>query len=334
VGCGCGAGAGPAALSLPAAALCWAVFGPAVALARFGAAVVLHFATRLPAAAGHEESDPLATLSAIAKPAFALGLATALAQSGHRGHFPVSLPGPAVAMFEGIAGFVAGTFAPCTTAAVALAGMLRGIAPFAAAGILVAAGLVPPPNFRRSHGTRPHDARGSRPHDARLGLAIVALGCATLAARHGGGFVHPRLVPFLWLAVPGALLVARSRGGTELRLGACVPALMLAALVGGSPIPGPGAAAGAPDDLYPGEAIAFTGTTATIRGRTVLVRYAITCCRADASALVLPTNLRLRLAANTWVAIRGTVARDDAGLFVRATEWKHVAPPADPYLYR
>jgi uncharacterized membrane protein YcgQ (UPF0703/DUF1980 family) len=121
---------------------------------------------------------------------------------------------------------------------------------------------------------------------------------------------------------------------TATRLGAGVPTLMLAALVSGSPIPGPGVAAGAPDDLYPGETIAFTGTTTSVRGRTALVRYAITCCRADASALVLRTNLRLRVAPNTWIALRGTIARDESGLLVRANEWARVAPPADPYLYR
>jgi hypothetical protein len=237
-----------------------------------------------------------------------------------------------LALLEGVGGLIAGAVAPCTTAAVALAGMLRGIAPLAAAGILVSSGLVPPPNFRYPLGSRTHDARR---HDARFGLAIVALGCAIVAARHGGGFVHPRLAPLLWLAVPGALVAARVRRGTSARLGAWAPAMMLAALVTGSPLPGPGVAAGTPDDLYPGEGIAFAGTTmATESGRTTLVRYTITCCRADASAIALPTSLRLRATPGTWIAVRGTIERNESGLFLRAQSWKRIAAPLDPYLYR
>jgi hypothetical protein len=335
-GCGCGPSAGPAALSLPAAALCWAIFGPAVALARFGAALVLHTLAR-PSPDDHEEPDPLGTLAAIAAPAFFLAVATALAQSGQLARPWFSIPGPAIAPLEGLAGVAVGAFAPCTTAAVALAGMLRGSAPFASAGILAAAGLISPPNFRRSH--RPsgsngaHDFRGAQGYDAGFGLVIVAVGCAMLAARHGGGFVHPRLVPVLWLAVPGALLVAHARWRTS-RLGAMVPALMLAALVSGSPVPGPGANAGAPDDLFPGEAFAFTGTATTVRGKTVLLRYAITCCRADASAIIVPTDLRLGPVPGSWIEARGTTERDESGLYLHAQSWKRIAAPQDPYLYR
>jgi uncharacterized membrane protein YcgQ (UPF0703/DUF1980 family) len=109
---------------------------------------------------------------------------------------------------------------------------------------------------------------------------------------------------------------------------------MLAALVLGSPPPAAPLGSETLDDLYSGEAIAFTGVAQTIDGRTTLVRYAITCCRADASAIVLPTNLHLRLPRDAWLALRGTIARDESGFYARASTWRRVAAPADPYLYR
>jgi uncharacterized membrane protein YcgQ (UPF0703/DUF1980 family) len=109
---------------------------------------------------------------------------------------------------------------------------------------------------------------------------------------------------------------------------------MFAMLAFGSPAPPSTAATSALDGIYPGEAIAFSGIATLVRGRTTLVRYAITCCRADATALALPTDLRLRFRGERWLAVRGTIARDDDGLFVHATEWQHIPPPPDPYLYR
>jgi hypothetical protein len=330
-GCGCGAAAGPAALSLPAAGLCWATFGPVVALARFGAAALLHARSGTHAgrqrndAESRDDPDPLEQLGAIALPAFGLALATAIVQSAHPGPTLGRAPAVLVAILEGVAGLVAGTFAPCCTAAVALAAMLRVTAPFASAGILVTAGLVP--------ARRPAPYRIAR-YDGRFGIALLGFGCAALALHGGSGFVHPRLVPLLWAAAPGAFIAARARKATSARFGALVPAAMLAALVLGSPPPDSPIGSETLDGLYAGEPVAFTGVAATINGRTTLVRYAITCCRADASAVTLPTNLHLRLPRDTWLAFRGTIARDESGFYARATAWRRVQPPADPYLYR
>jgi hypothetical protein len=325
-GCGCGAAAGPAALSLPAAALCWFAFGPAVALARLAAAAVLHASLGPRARNAAAEPDPLQQLGAIAVPAFGLALATAFVQASHPGPEFARLPGVVVALLEGAAGLLAGSVAPCCTAAIALAAMLRSTAPFTAAGMLLTAGLVP-------HWGRVAAQTVPR-HDARFGLALVALACATLAVRGGSGFIHPRLVPLLWLTIPAALVAARTRPVSTAKLGALAPAAMLAALVLGSPPPVAPLGTGTLDGLYAGEAIDFTGVAVALNGRTALVRYAITCCRADATAVVLPTNLQLRLPPGTWLTLRGTIAREDAGYFAHAMTWRRVPAPADPYLYR
>lgn len=330
-GCGCGSAAGPAALSLPAAGLCWATFGPVVALARFGVAALLHVRRgRHPGkswdgAESPYDIDPLDQLNAIALPAFGLALATTVLQAVHPGPSLGRAPAFLVAILEGVAGLVAGTFAPCCTAAVALAAMLRVTAPFASAGLLVTAGLVPARRLAPNRGAR---------YDGRFGIALLGLACAVLALHGGSGFVHPRLVPLLWAALPAAFIAARARTTTAARFGALVPAAMLAALVLGSPPPESPIGSETLDALYAGEAIAFTGLAEPIDGRTTLVRYAITCCRADASAVTLPTNLHLRLPRDTWIALRGTIARDESGFYARATTWRRVQPPADPYLYR
>jgi hypothetical protein len=323
LGCGCGAAAGPAALSLPTAALCWMTFGPAVALGRLAAAWLARGWFERRHTGDVRAPDPLRELAALAGPAFALGLGTALLQSGYEP--PVRVAPAFVPALEIALGLFAGAFAPCTTAAVALAAMLRVTAPFAAAGMLVSAGLVPP---LRPGRTLP------AAYDARLGLALLCAACLWLALRGGSGFVHPRLVPLVWLAIPGAGFAFAKLPASATRFGALAPAAMLAALVFGSPLPATRSLSATLDDVYPGEPVAFIGAALTANGRTVLVRYAITCCRADATALVLPADRRLPVERDAWLRIRGTIAQDATGTFVRVRDWQRVVPPSDPYLYR
>jgi hypothetical protein len=326
LGCGCGSAAGPAALSLPAAALCWTVFGPDVALVRFGAAAALHAFGRRSENL-HAEPDVLGQLLSIAVPAFALALATTLLGIGTGLRWPAGLPAPVALGVQFGAGFAAGTFAPCSTAAVALAAMLRGPSPFAAAGMLASAGIVPvrrPSMLPKANGTR----------EASLSIALVGLACAALAVRGGSGLVNPRLVPLLWLALPAALAGLRTRPVTRTRFGVVAPLLMAAALVLGSPVPQTRAPASTLDDVYPGEAIAFLGRATYLRRRTTLVRYAITCCRADATAIVVPTTIPFRFANGAWLRVRGTIAEDGQGAIVRVTSWQRVRAPADPFTYR
>jgi hypothetical protein len=332
LGCGCGPGAGYAALSLPAAALCWTVFGPLPALARFGAAALLQGLAGRSHPRCHPRqtpaSDPLEQLGIVAVAAFALALSMSALSSvaaASPAHLTARLV-PLVPLAEGLAGLVAGALAPCATAAVAMAAMLRLSAPLAAAGILATAGLV--------RWQRPARTCLSAPYGARIGLILLGLACAALALRNGSGFVHPRLVPLLWLAVPAAGAAWFAQPTTHVRFGAAAPAAMLAALVLGSPVPASLLGSSTLDDLYPGEPIAFTGVVNGAAGPTTLVRFAITCCRADATAIALPTNLHLRLGRDTWLEVSGTIARGAAGTYLRAERWRRVAAPADPYVYR
>jgi hypothetical protein len=342
LGCGCGPGAGYAALSLPATALCWTVFGPVPALARFAAAALLQlFAGRSRAAvrpagsagcthAGEsaERTDPLEQLGFVGAGAFAIALATSAfanerAAAGLRALSHLSL---ITAVAESAAGLIAGAIAPCATSAVALAAMLRLPAPLAALGILASAGLVP--RFRRP----PRAVRAL--YDARAALVLLGVACALLALRGGSGFVHPRLVPLLWLVLPAVVVAFVAHPTTNARFAALAPCAMLIALVLGSPVPAVPLGSGTIEDLYPGKTLAFTGVASSAAGATTLLRYAITCCRADATAIVLPTNLRLTLPRDTWLTVSGTVANGPGGTYLRATRWQRVAPPADPYVYR
>jgi len=326
--CGCACPGTPAALSLPATALCWLNFGPAVALARFAAALLLARRTRSAAspAAAADDDDPLAQLAAIAAPAFAFGVAAALIPS-----VPVFPPGaaPWLPWLEIIAGAGAGAIAPCATTAVALAGSMRGGAPLAAAGVLLTAGLVRFPRPRAAETARPEQPAQS----ARIPLALLTAACIAVAIGDGGGFVHPRLVPLIWLASAGAAVAIRRSQTTTARHPAAAPLVLLVALAFGSPLPQAGAGSASLDDVYPGETIAFTGRAILRDGATALVRYAMTCCRADATAIVVPLDRALPVPPNAWVALTGSIAAGDHR-YVLVRSWHIVVRPDDPYLYR
>ena len=330
LGCGCGSRAGPAALSLPATGLCWLTFGPGVALARFGAALLLEVSGAFgrPQRDGrrHGIEDPMAELTTIGAAAFALGVVTAVLQSGFR--LPWDVAAGIATPLEVIAGVAAGWLAPCSTAAIAMAAMLRGPAPFAAAGMLATAGLIPVLPRGRHNATAPNAVQSSS-----ASMALVGLACFVLAVRGGAGFVHPRLVPLLWFGVAVAALVSPRRPVTQSRYAVAVPAAMIASLVLGSPLPSAQAVTSTLDDVYPGEPIAFTGATLDRPGTTALVRYAITCCRADATAIIVPVDRSLPVAPNSWVALRGTIAYGATGAYVRVRSWHNVPRPSDPYLY-
>jgi hypothetical protein len=348
LGCGCGPGAGYAALSLPATALCWTVFGPAPALARFAVAATLQAvmfrkpphprsgSASCPRAgvAGRADPrtidsiDPLEQLAFVAVASFATSLALP-AMAGFAASRPQSPFAPSAfvaALVEAIAGLVAGSVAPCATAAVAMAAMLRPTASSAAIGILCTAGLIPRLRIGRRHATPRYDAR--------FGLALLCCACLALALHGGRGFIHPRLLPLVWFAIPAAAAALVARPLTSARFGALAPGAMAAALVLGSPLPPAALGNGTLDDLYPGEPIGFTGVANDAGGTISLVRYAITCCRADASAIVLPTNLNIRVSRNAWLTVDGTIAAGPAGTYLRVARWERIAPPADPFIYR
>ncbi|MFZ1124604.1 MAG: hypothetical protein WAN59_05645, partial [Candidatus Baltobacteraceae bacterium] len=165
-------------------------------------------------------------------------------------------------------------------------------------------------------------------------LALVAAACAGLALRGGAGLVSPRLAPVVAAAVPLALLCAvRPRRGTA-PAGWLAPAALLAALALGSPPPAYVATETTLGDLFPGERITFTGSAHRSGAATVLQRFAITCCRADAAPVALRTRRPLPVAEGSWLEASGEIVADAGGAALSVERWRRVKPPADPFVYR
>lgn len=71
-------------------------------------------------------------------------------------------------------------------------------------------------------------------------------------------------------------------------------------------------------------------------GAFVLARFAIFCCAADAvpySARVVPPDASVEFKDDQWLEVRGTLAKDDQGFFVEATEIETIEEPSSPYIY-
>ncbi len=328
-GCGCGRRA-PGALSLPATALCWIAFGPVVALARLAAGFALlafqRRRNRRDVASDAEPSDAFAELLMLG-PCAALAVTLAGALGGVATHLDGSAASQA-ALFA--AGLVLGAVAPCATAAVAIAAALEPVAGAAAAGILASGGFVSTGWYRRRKRSSPATPPPAlRAVASRIALAL-ALG--TLSVRGAGGFVNPRLLP---LAAGGAVLaLVGLRRPTRSRRAALVPAILIAALAAGSPVPPDAANATRLDEAYAGERLAFVGRAHRSGDATVLERPIITCCRADASAVALRTSGRLPITDGTWIAATGVLLAAHDGLVLQPERWRIVVAPADPFLYR
>jgi len=309
---GCGCGGAPGALAALPFALCWLAVGPLPALARAAGALAV---LRLRDGRGHagEPADPLETLAGLVPFALAGALLDGVLPAWHL---------PPAAAFAG--GALAGALAPCTAGSVALAAALAATSPAAAAGLLATAGIVPPP---AGHGS------GGAP--GRWPAAALALACALLAWRHGAGFVHPRLVAPVAAAALGAAVAAVRGGRARIGAGWLGPAVALAALIAGSPAPPlPPADATAPAGGFAGQPVRFVGVARRDGGATALVRYAITCCRADARAIALRLDHRANVPDGTWLAADGVLAQTPTGLVLHARSVTRIAAPADPYVYR
>jgi hypothetical protein len=314
---GCGCGAGPSARSLPAFAAALIVFGPLVAAARLGAAIVVEKLTRRTGCGDHDDSV-LGAVRAIVP--FAIGGAVLLpllpAIAG--AHAPVLIVSTAAAL----AAFVS---APCALGSIGLAAIARGIAPAAAVGFLCVAGICDLRVWRRG----PERRAG---HDC-IAYALAFAACALAAVRGGGALVNPRFTPALWICALACAYLAhryRKHARPALRIG---PSIMLAGCVLGTPAPVYHATQTTLAGAFPGERIDFTGAVVTSEKRTSLVRYAITCCRADAA----PISIRLDSAVaarSGWARARGTLVLRDGELRLRAEEIEAVPAPADPFVYR
>lgn len=313
----CGCSRPPAALSLPAAAASWLLFGPAIALGRLAAAVLCSRLQKNDACA--VESTALVELAGIvpfAAGAAAIACATGAVPALRHLSVPIAFAAGCAAAFLA---------APCGIGAVALAGSLRAASPPAAYGFLCIAGLADLRTFvRRSPVAHAHDA---------VAYASLAAGCALVAIRNGAGLVHPHFTAALWACAVASLALAirfRRRAHGALR-GA--PALMLAGAVFAAPAPQYHATETTLSDAFPGERVDFTGLLTRTGSASTLVRYAITCCRADAAPVVLRLE-RAPRDAEGWMHARGVLEGVDGRLRLRADSLHAVRAPADPFVYR
>jgi uncharacterized membrane protein YcgQ (UPF0703/DUF1980 family) len=87
-------------------------------------------------------------------------------------------------------------------------------------------------------------------------------------------------------------------------------------------------------DIFPGERLSFTGVLTRNGRAAALVRYAITCCRADAAPIVVRLAQAPSLAQGTWVRADGIVAETASGLALFAERITPVPALSDPFLYR
>ena len=315
---GCGCGTGPSARSLPAAAAAWLIFGPLVAVARFAAGVVVDRVRTRKDQCVHHDDSPLAQLAVI-MPLSVVGAAITLFGSAF---FTRHTPGPIAFASAAIAAFF---ISPCAMGTIGIAAAIRGTLPSAAAGFLCVAGIV---DLR----TWLHRSARRWAHDA-LAYAIGAVACALVAARGGAGMVHPIIAIVLWpCAIACACLAWHYRRESEWRL-RTAPAVMFAGSILGAPPPQYHATETSLVDAFAGEHLDFTGLITTTGNATTLVRYAITCCRADAAPIVIRlANPQRNL--HGWMRAQGTLVQTGDGLQLRSWSLRAVTPPADPFVYR
>lgn len=319
---GCGCGAGPSARSLPATAATWLLFGPYVALARFGAAAIVGgFLSRCRT---HDERDgagdlrPLGDLAAVVPAALFAGAATQLSTLFETSHVSAIESAIGGALF----GFVA---APCGLGAVAIAGALHQRDPIAAAGFLCVAGIAD---------TRALRARWNACGGADAFAYLMLAGALAIVAwRHGDALVHPAFAaPIAGCAVVAACLAffARQQRCAALRV---APAVMLAGALLSAPPPRYHATETTMRDLFAGERLSFTGTLVRGSANTAIVRYAITCCRADAAPIAVRLARAPAYRSGTWLRVEGVMEDRAGAMQLRARRVQRVAAPNDPFLY-
>ncbi len=312
---GCGCGAGPSARSIPAAVAAGTVFGAPIAVARV---LVASLAARIVPVREHMHSNLLGELVHLVPAAL---LAAEMMQIVPM--LPLHGLHPAALWLAGaLLGLVA---SPCALGGVALAASLRASAPLAALGILCTAGVIP---------TRLRFHSDKEPHDS-LAYLLVAIACGLIAARHGGTFVHPRMtLPLVLCAVYCAVMAVRFRAAAARSTPRLAAAVALAVVVIGAPQPIYHASETTLADAFAGERVDFTGVAVTDRARSALVRYAITCCRADAAPVSLVVDRDLSHLSGHWMQARGTIENDDGALRLHVAELTPIAPPLDPFAYR
>jgi hypothetical protein len=314
---GCGCEGGPSARSLPAAIATALAFGPIPALFRFFGAFI---AARLmrSRSCDHRASLP-AQLAALLPAGILAGIVLHLFGSVDLARVAVPLQFAAGMAF----GFVA---APCALGAVPLAAALHARSACAAIGMLCICGIADLRALVRARSTHAG-------HDA-LAYAIAASASFVVAVRGGDALVHPRFaIPLGCSAVACAVLAVLHRRAQCART-RIAPALMLAGALLGAPVPSYDATETTMADIFPGEHLTFTGTLVHGRGADALVRFAITCCRADAAPVVVRLTRTLTLRAGTWLRADGAIVRNGDELRLSPQRIEAIAPPGDPFIYR
>jgi hypothetical protein len=318
----CGCGRGPSARSLPAAAAASLAFGPVVAAARcLGAVLVASLLRRrLPCASEqHRQAHPLGELAAVLPAAAVAGVAMQLFAA-----FDPQRLSPLGNVLLGAAlGFTA---APCGLGAIAVAAALRVHAPLAAAAFLCIAGIVDLRTFRAPLGvTAEHDA---------FAYLLLAVALGVVALRGGDELVRPEFAPAIGCCAVAALACValyRCRRSPKARV---APLLMLIGALAGAPPPRYYATETTMTDLFPGERLTFTGALTRKGSASAIVRYAITCCRADASPVAVRLERPPPYPTGTWLRVGGRVESFAGDLRLVAERADRVAAPTDPFIYR
>lgn len=321
---GCGCQRGPSARSIPATAATWVVFGPGVAIARFLAAVAVGRIVEMRwHATAHCESGArphlLGELAALLPAALVAGAVGQLSLLGS-----VSQLSPLAQIAGGaLLGFAA---SPCGIGAAAVGGALHQRSPLAAWAFLCIAGIV--------------DARAIVPYARRVpkrdafALALLGVALAIVAWRRGDALVHPALaIPLLICGAGCAVSLLRYRRQRDVHA-LPAPALMLVGALVAAPAPVYHATETTLGDVFPGERLTFAGALVRAPRSAALVRYAITCCRADAAPIVVRLAVVPPYGAGTWLRADGTVALVDGRPQLVAQLIERIAPPADPFTYR
>jgi hypothetical protein len=323
---GCGCGKLPGALSLPATALCWFSFGPAVALGRWSAAFSGVALFRRHGVSNEHEPRVFEQLTAVAGFSLLGALMSAALRSAMFGDVLAAAPAPALFLI----GVTTGMLAPCTLGSIAFAASVHATMPALAGGVLWSTGLFALPLPRAQHDPQTPVERGIA---ARPLYAAMALACAGVAVRGGAALVHPKLAP--WVAL-GALVAARRALFTRARVPPATAIAVLAMLgtaVSANTSARENAPATAFDALVVGERVHLSAQLAG-QTRATLVRYAITCCRADAAPIAVRLDRTLSFRSGTWVAVDGTVVADAGGALVHVLRVRLISAPPDPFLYR
>ncbi len=319
---GCGCVAGPSARSLPAAALTWFAFGPLPALARVAAAAAVDRylrRNREPGSCAHGTTDLVTELERLLPFAIAAAIGAQIAARAELSHANLSLQIAA----GGALGFLA---SPCAIGSVAVAAALRAQSPAAAAAFLCVAGIVD------LHALLPQRMPQRNGGDA-FAYAVLAAGAGFVACRHGAELVRPAFAPALAVCAVAAATLAFSRRNQRACMHGAPAVVLLGALIAAPP-PVYHATETTLTDVFPGERLSFTGVLTRDGRAAALVRYAITCCRADAAPVVVRLARPANVTPGTWVRADGIMVGTPEGMALSADRIAPVGAPADPFVYR